>query len=204
MLTAEKDPYLIARDTKLARLKEDFDIKRLKSLGADIESEVEFFLPVLGHRCRIRLDPFHICKSPSESDISVTTQVLMLDYLTAANPRRPRSFISFADFPEARGYLKPYNGRVLQRLTYTAGATENKFTEAAEKAGGVNAGSKPQRFMFRFFPLFEIQAVRYEADEDFPHSCNMLFSDNALHVLSVESLIVCAEKLVSVMQGKEI
>ncbi len=198
----DKHPYLAARDKKLAQFAQERDLQRFEFLGAVSEGENVITLPMLRWQCRLQLEPFGITVSPPGSEMDITYQVLLLDYLTAGNPKRPERFVSFADFPLARGYLKPYQGRVIQRLTHTAGATEGTFNEAAEKAGGMHAGSNPSRFLFHFFPLFEIQATRYEADEDFPHACNILFSDNAPSILSVESLIVCAEKLVSVMQGK--
>ncbi len=200
----KKTPYKIARDKKLADFKADLDIGILKKLGAEVESESAFTLQLLGRGCVVELCPFRISVVPDAHEPSLTYQILILDYLSARNPRRPSKFVSFADFPEARGYLKPYRGRVLQRLAHGAGDSEKSFLQAARRAGGENAGNAPKRFMFRFFPLFEMQVVRYEADEDFPSSCNMLFSDNALDLLSVESLIVCAEKLVSVMEGEKI
>ncbi len=195
------NPYRTARDRKLADLKKNPDPARFRALGAEVRDTNLLILPLLRWRCRLAIEPFSLCLLPEGREMEMTDQVLVLDYLTAANPTPPHRMISFADFPEARGYLDPYRGRVLQRLTHTAGVSEESFTAAALRAGGQSAGSRPARFMFRFFPLFELQVARYEADEDFPHSCNMLFSDNALSVLSVESVIVCAERLVSVMQG---
>lgn len=200
--TSDKSPYLIARDKQLAELEENIDLDRFRTLGATVLNDTTFTLPLLRWECRLELEPFSLTVMPEKRDLELTCQILLLDYLSAKAPRRPTKLISFAEFPEARGYQKPYQGRVIQRLTHTAGTTAKSFSEASERTGGEQAGNNPDRFFFRFFPLFELQLVRHEADEDFPHSCNLLFSDNALTLLSVESMIVCAEKLVSIMQGK--
>jgi len=65
----------------------------------------------------------------------------------------------------------------------------------------MRATSHPLTFLFAFFPHFELQVARHEADEEFPPLCNVCFPDNAPDLLSVESMTVAAEKLVSALEG---
>ncbi len=193
-------PYQIARNKKLAEFEATLNPDRLRLLGAEVGKENVCIIPLLRWQCRLQWRPFSLSLLPEESKLDMISQVLILDYLTSRQPKNPTRLVSFADFSEGRGYLKPFEGRVIQRLNHTAGASQPGFVDAAVKLGGEQAGSDPVRFLFRFFPLFEMQIVRHEADEDFPHNCNILFSDNANEVLSVESLIVCAEKLVATLE----
>ena len=80
------------------------------------------------------------------------------------------------------------------------GADAEAFADAARRCGGVQGNADPLAYLFRFFPRFELQALRYEGDEDFSPSCNVLFSDNALSVLSIESVIVAADEMITCMK----
>ena len=91
---------------------------------------------------------------------------------------------------------------MLERLSRTVGRDEESFCRAAESWGGVRAEAKPRRYLFRFFPLFELHLLRYEGDEDFPPYCNVLFPDNMLALFSAEDAIVAAEQLVRCLEGK--
>jgi len=134
--------------------------------------------------------------------VQISWQIIALNYLAAAKPQAPRRFVSFADFAEGRSYLSAFEGRVCRRLSNTAGRTAEGFARAARRLGAEPVGEDPMRCIFRVFPLFEIEVVRYEADEDFPASCNVLLPENTLKLFSLEDGIVAAEKLVSALEGK--
>lgn len=196
------DHYLQARDTALERLKDNYNPRRLENLGAKITSDDSIHLPCLRWTLRIQIDPFEALVLPEEEPASVTWQVLALDYLNAFIPPPAGEFLSFTDFSELRTYREAYEGRVIGRLTATVGADEEKFEEAARSCGGKLKGEKPPLWEFAFFPLFSLQVVRHPGDEELPATCNVLFPDNAVNVLSAESVIVAAEKLVSSLSGK--
>ena len=197
-----QDHYEIARDAGVARLREAYDPDRLAVLGAEVVGDRVIELDVLRWRCRVAVEPFSMVVLPEEREPGIVWQVLILDYLAAAEPRAPVRFLSFGDFPEARSYLQVFQGRVADRLGHGVGAEADGFASACESCGGVRGTASPLSYLFHFFPRLEMQLVRYEADEDFPASCSVLLSDNAPDMLSMESVIVSAEKLVSALEGR--
>ena len=159
-------------------------------------------LPVLCWRLEVCLEPYAMRVLPDGREAGITWQILALNYLGARQPAPPRGLRSLADFAEGRGYEKAFEGRVIGRLSRTAGRDRESLARAAERLGAVPTGHDPMRCMFRFFPLLEFQVSRYEGDEDFPASCSVLFSDNLLSLFSMEDGIVAAERLVAALEGK--
>ena len=195
--------YEIARDKALAELRKGFERARIERLGAKVKGERTVELPCLAWRFRFTLDPYSAVVLPSENDLSITWQILSLEYLAADVPSAPGEFVSFAQFPETRTYKPTFDGRVLGRLSHGVGADREKFIQSAEKCGGVMAEEdNPCTYLFKVFPRFELQVTHHAADEEFPAACNVLFPDNALEVLSPESIVVAAEKLTASLEGK--
>lgn len=197
-----QDHYELARDAAIERLRQRFDPDRLARLGAELRQEGAIELPTLCWRFAIGLEPFSMVLLPGDGQVSIVWQILALDYLGGEPAGGPARFLSFAEFPQVRSYLKAFEGRVTGRLSRGVGGQEETFVRAAERCLGARGSGSPLSYLFRLFPRFELQVVRHEGDGDFPPSCNVLFPDNALRVLSAESVIVAAERLVSSLEGK--
>jgi len=203
MRLPEQDHYKCARDAALRRLREGLDADRLHALRARLTDEGRVLvLPCLCWQFELRLEPYAMCVLPGGQQAGLVWQILALNYLGAREPRPPRGFRSFADFPQGRGYQKAFDERVVARLSETAGRDGESLAQAAERLGSVPTGHDPMRCIFHFFPLLEFQVARYEGDEDFPPSCSVLLSDNLLSLFSMEDGIVAAERLVSALEGK--
>ena len=205
----KQDHYELARDAALRRLRSGLDADLLRLLGAGLSDDANaIVIPSLCWEFQVTLSPFSLCLLPGRQDVSAVWQILVLDYLGAREPVPPRKFVSFADFPDGRGYQSAFEARVTSRLGRTAGGDAAALLRAAERLGATplqGRGSpvqEPVRCILRFFPLLEFQVVRYAGDEDFPPSCNVLFSDNLLSIFSMEDGIVAAERLVSALEGK--
>jgi len=203
MRLPKRDHYELARDAALRRLREGWDADRLSALQARLLDEGRTVaLPVLCWRLEVCLEPYAMRVLPDGREAGITWQILALNYLGAGQPAPPRGLRSLADFAEGRGYEKAFEGRVIGRLSRTAGRDRESLARAAGRLGAVPTGHDPMRCMFRFFPLLEFQVSRYEGDEDFPASCSVLFSDNLLSLFSMEDGIVAAERLVAALEGK--
>ncbi|MHC4480859.1 MAG: DUF3786 domain-containing protein [Planctomycetota bacterium] len=199
----EQGHYELARDAALKRLRRGLDAERIAALGGRPQEESgAVVLPSLCWEIEVRTDPFVMRLLPEGGELSVVWQILVLNYLCAREPAPPSRFLSFADFAEGRGYLRAFESRVCARLSNTVGRDRQAFVRAAERLGASPVGGDPLRCIFRFFPLLEFLVVRYEADEDFPVSCNVLLADNLLSVVTMEDGIVAAERLVSALEGK--
>lgn len=203
MQLPKQDHYEIARDAALQKLTADLDAARLEALGARLDPETgAIVLPTLCWQIEVQPEPFAMCLLPGREPVAISWQIIALNYLAAPHPQPPHGFVSFADIPEGRSYLSAFDGRVCQRLSHTAGREAAAFEEAARRLGAEPIAGKTTRCIFRVFPLFELEVVRSEADEDFPASCNVLLPDNALALFSLEDGIVAAERLVSALEGK--
>lgn len=198
-----QDHYEVARDAGLERLKQRSDAGRLRRLGAHRREDGAIELASLCWRFAVRLDPFRMEVLPERREANIVWQILVLDYLCHEPAGAPERFLSFADFPQLRSYLKAFEGRVIQRLNQTVGKDKEEFVSAGQRCHGTGGAAEPLSYLFCFFPRFEIQVVRHEGGEEFPPSCNVLFPDNALDLLTAESIIVAAEKLVSSLRGKK-
>ena len=199
----KQDHYEIARDAALEKLAADLDAARLEALGARVDPETgAIVLPTLCWELEVRPEPYEMCLLPEREPVSISWQIIALNYLAAPQPQAPHGFVSFADFAEGRSYLSVFDGRICRRLSQTAGRDGAAFEEAARRLGAEPIAGEPMRCIFRVFPLFELEVVRSEADEDFPASCNVLLPDNTLALFSLEDGIVAAERLVSALEGK--
>ncbi len=203
MSATRQDHYLAAREAALERLKPGLDAERLQKLGASLNPEDGTIgIQVLRWRVQVRPEPYAMHLLPEGGEVQIVWQILVLDYLGAERVTAPTGFVSFADFAEGRSYQQAFEGRANARLSRGVGRTREGLLQAARALGGTVAEGDPLRCMFRFFPLVEFQVVRSEADEDFPASCSVLFSDNMLDIFSLEDGIVAAERLVSALEGK--
>ncbi len=203
MTSQREDNYAIARDAALQKLRAGLEPARLEQLGAKVfQDGALIVLPALCWELHVRPEPYSMLVMPEELPVRIAWQILALNYLASPKPVAPRGFRSFADFAEARSYQPAYQGRVVERLSHTVGREAGPFLCAARRLGATPTGDDPVRCIFRFFPLLELEVVRYEADEDFPASCNVLLSDNAAALFSLEDAIVAAEMLVSALGGK--
>lgn len=203
MQLPRQDHYEIARDAAVRKLNADLDAAHLEALGVRMDPETgAITLPLLCWELEVRPDPFEICLLPQRMPVAISWQIIALNYLGAEHPEPPHGFVSFADFAEGRGYLSAFDSRVVQRLSRTVGREGGTFLEAARRLGASPVGRDPVRCIFRFFPLFELQVMRYESDEDFAPYCNVLLPDNTLKLFSLEDGIVAAEKLVSALGGR--
>ena len=176
---------------------------RLGVLGARLAEDGAIVdLQALCWQLRVRTQPFSMHLLPGGQEVSLPWQILALDYLAAETPIAPTGFVSFADLVAGRSYLPAFQSRVTDRLSHTVGRDGAAFRDAVERLGATPVEGDPVRCILRFFPLVEFQVVRYEGDEEFAPSCNVLFSDNVLSILSLEDGVVAAERMVAALEGK--
>jgi len=130
-------------------------------------------------------------------------QILGLHYLCASPPWPDSShWVSFAHFPDARGYDSVYQGRVLNRLCATAGRDRNTFVQACHRVGAESVDWGDEGFEFRVFPQLPVAITWYYGDDEFPPNASFFYLDNILSFLPVEDVIVLSEGLVGRLQGK--
>ena len=200
----------------------------LEALGAEKAPDGAYRLRVLDATCVVDLDGGTITRATTEQEqgdrakqdepprrdeaaavfaggpaLPMSWQILTLHYLCASPPWTDSShWVSFAHFPDARGYDPVYRGRVLNRLCATVGRDRSTFVEACQRLGAESVDWGDEGFRFRVFPRLPVVITWYYGDDEFPPNASFLYLDNVLSFLPVEDVIVLSEGLVGRLQGK--
>jgi len=198
----QEEGYEVAREAARQRLRDNWSRSRLEALGVEFKEGGRLELSCLGWVFSLDQEALVPCLLPEGRELSSLWQVLVLDYLCAPALTQPGRMVSFAEFPEARSYVRAFQARVIRRLESTVGRDEGALVEAAERCGAVLLSLRPLHYLFRFFPRLEMQLMRHPADDEFPAACNVLLPENVPSLFTVEDAIVAAEKLVSSLEGK--
>jgi hypothetical protein len=196
----KQNNYLIALEKGWSSLP-DFDEERIASLGA--ERQEEFIqVPVL-------TETFHIDAKNKKinltdgSEPGIEWKILALHYLTAPLPVPPEHReVSFMDIPDARGYRKPYEGRVLMRVAYLFERDFDETSKRAVQLGGKKAGPGDAAYEFQVFPVVPIKICWFKGEEQLPPGTSVVYKDNISAILCVEDIVVITESVVKLLSGK--
>ncbi len=176
-------------------------VEDLELLGVEGDSAGRFLIPSLGGKFEVDLVVGRVGDC-SGGDASVAWAILVLHYLAS----RPGKYgvgntecISFMDIPEARGYAKPYQGRVINRFLHTAGKEEARFRSAAAGLAGVEVADGNAAFEFLIFPRARVQVIWYGGDEEVGPGASFSFAREVAGLFCVEDIVVMAELLVSAL-----
>ena len=174
----------------------------LKCLGAERLEDGRLRLPVLNAFFLVDSAAGKV-ESPEGEAVGVGWAILALHYL--ASPVKgavPAATVSFGQIADGRGYMGPYNGRVIQRFLRTAGRTEHDFRCSAGRLGGEEVKGGDAAFLFRVFPLFPVTVVWHAGDEELGPGATMLYAKDAAARMCVEDIVVMSELLVGKLSGK--
>ena len=114
-------------------------------------------------------------------------------YVMLARPLPDMTPVSFAEIPQARTYVNPFQGRVLGAFLAVFGREPEKLARAAESLGGKKAPYGRHSWTLRVFPLVELSFVLHPADEEFEADATVLFPRGLFEVFEVEDAVVMAE-----------
>lgn len=109
-------------------------------------------------------------------------------------------FIPYTDVPWGDHYFKAFQGRCLMRLAYMFKSAAD-FADAAEKVGGTRVAGGDASYEFDFVGGVMMRLTLWEADEEFPPSSQILFSDNAPMAFSAEDLAVAGDLLLGKLKA---
>ena len=170
-------------------------------LGARYEEGI-IRLPVLNVEFHVNPQAAEILLADGAA-VGVWWSVLSVHYLLAEPSGRPDDrLVGFPDLTEARTYNDPYKGRALRRLEATVGRERESLERAALALGGEPADFGDASYRFQVFPLVPVWLVWHEGDDEFPPACTLLYKENILDYMSVEDVVVTAERLAGRLGGK--
>ena len=149
--------------------------------------------------------PFDELKSGEDSNIlSNKEKLLILRHLTEGSfAAGTGKFMTFKEFPGASVYDRQFYGRCIQRLAFSWGRKITEFKSLMENAGAIETGSSEAGFQLELFPKFYIQFLLWSADEEFPPSGQILFSDNFAAGFHPEDLVVASEIILDIIRNME-
>lgn len=173
----------------------------LSLLGIERDPSGLFLVPSLGDRFEVDLATGRV-RDRSGADASAAWAILVLHYM-ASRPGRyglgEAECISFMDIPEARGYAKPYRGRVINRFLHTAGKEEMGFRSAAASLAGEEVAGGDAGFKFPVFPRAQVRVIWYGGDEEVGPGASFGIAREVAGLFCVEDIVVMAELLVSAL-----
>lgn len=126
--------------------------------------------------------------------------ILVLRYLTEGT-KVPWSgeFIAYADMPWGETYLQQFTGRCISRLANTYGNDLDTFARCAEAIGGTATKGGDAAYDIPFMENLVVKLIVWEADEEFPASAQILFSDNFKMAFTAEDLAHVGDIILNTM-----
>ena len=166
-------------------------------LGIPFENGA-FRLTLLG---KAYLIPHPICGQDRFAP-TISVQTFLLRYLLEAK-RVPWAgeWKTFREMPWGELYSKPYAGRVLTRAAFAFGTRVETFRDACEKLGATALEQSDGGFEFDFLGGYRIRILVWAADEEFPPSAQVLYSDNFAEGFAAEDRVVAGDILISTIKA---
>ena len=177
--------------------------RALERLGVVRESTGQLSVAVLAGKFHVDLTAGKV-KDDRGQDAPVAWAILVLHYLLSRPAGESvQSHISFMDIPDARGYAKPYQGRVVRRFLYTAGRDEATFRSAADRLGGEKLDLSDAAYEFAVFPQVHVRVIWYRGDDEVLPGASFLYAREIADIFCVEDIVVMSELLVGALAAKK-
>jgi hypothetical protein len=123
--------------------------------------------------------------------VNVNNLSVLLHYLLSKGQGQPEnSYIPFESIPRMIGGLHAQSRLMNAPLERYFGSDYVKFSEAAEKLGGIEEKPQAGKHTWRFdvLPKIPLKLVLYEADDDFPAEIQITLDMTAIQFLEFECL----------------
>ena len=135
--------------------------------------------------------------------IHIWDKLLLLHYLLHASQDQPSSRqIAFKELKSASVYNQVFEGRCVRPLVKAFGECPDRLSEAAYRINGRPVSSGDAAAEIQVFPKITVTCILWKADEEFPASANLLFSENIEKFLPAEDIVVMSQRVVLRLLGK--
>lgn len=116
-------------------------------------------------------------------------QILVLRYLTRGQYVRPgTAFLSYRENPWGDVYLANFNNRCIKRLAFTFAGKSDIIARRMAALNGKPYEKGDFGWEFEFMPGLSIRFSVWNADDEFPPSAQILFSDNFHYAFDAEDM----------------
>jgi hypothetical protein len=164
-----------------------------------IESDSEFAVTFLGRDYRIAYPEFSVrAETPEEGFMPLIAlseaQLLVMRYLIEGRYIQPLgTFLTFREMPWGAVYTTTFDGRCIKRLAFGFGGKPEALEKAMMRIGAVTVKTGDFGYEFELLPGLKIQFILWQADDEFPPSAQILFSDNFSMAFTAEDMAVVGD-----------
>lgn len=159
-------------------------------------AEKTFALGMMGERYTMHwpsLDPEH---RTGGYDLmgDIKAKILALRYLVDGS-YTPASgkFLCYRDMPWGEVYVQQFTGRCINRFAFTYAKRLDALDAAMQKLGAKPVGGCDAGYEIEFMDGLFLRFLLWQADEDFPPSAQILFSDNFALAFTAEDMAVVGD-----------
>ena len=129
-------------------------------------------------------------------------QILVLRYLTGGHFVRPGgSFLAYRDNPWGDVYLANFNNRCIRRLAFTFAGKGEDMTRKMAALQGKPYEKGDIGWEFEFMPGLSIRFSIWNADEEFPPSAQILFSDNFRFAFDADDMAYIGDIFIKILSA---
>ncbi len=145
----------------------------------------------------IDADKLHI--SPKEVG---PTKILIIRFLISGRLETSTgNFIAYRDMPWGEVYDANFQGRCIKRTAFTFGTKPRDFEKAMEKAGAQRGSKGDIEYTVAFIDGLFMCFIIWEADDEFPPSAQILFSDNFSAAFTAEDMAVIGDVSIDILRN---
>lgn len=112
-------------------------------------------------------------------------------------------FYTYKEMPWGEVYNRQFTGRCIDRMAFTYGKRIGDFCRIMEAFGAKKIENGDAGYEIEFMDGFFLRMMLWEADEEFPPSAQILFSDNFPEAFAPEDLVVVCDVVLNAMKEIE-
>ena len=128
-------------------------------------------------------------------------QVLMLRYvLYGSLTKGTGAFLSFREMPWGEVYQRAFAGRCLNRAAMAFGTDLESFRRGLRNLPATELGQGDAACQIEVLPGYEVRLILWAGDDEFPPSCQMLFSDNFPLTFTAEDRAVVGDLVITAVK----
>ncbi len=109
-------------------------------------------------------------------------------------------FFAYTEMPWGKVYGPQFDGRCVKRLAYGFGKDIEAFARACKALGGLCVNKGDAAFDVAFINGLVLRLIVWQADDEFPPSAQILFSDNFPQAFNAEDMAVIGELLINALK----
>lgn len=165
------------------------------------EDAQAFTIRLVGRDVRITWPDGKVAYADTAQNVTPYAEILLLRILVEGN-LAPASgaFLPYTDIGWGESYWKAFSGRCIGRLSHMF-ANAAEFAACAEALGAVRVEEGDAAYDFEFVDGVFMRLILWDADDEFPLSAQILFSDNTPVTFTSEDAAVMGDILLGELEA---